>query len=72
MFTCGFKKVAFIGKLVNAVKTIKPTQAGTQVRNVKLPAAKPLATRVDGSKVTTDWGLKQGLKSGSVRYADIN
>jgi hypothetical protein len=69
MFVGGFEKVAFIGKLLSK---IKPGNALSAAAKSTPTVNKPLAyRRIDKKPVTTDWGLKQGLKSDNVRYADI-
>lgn len=73
MFTPAFEKTAgffdatakmFRKPLANAGKAIASPAASA----VTKPA---LATRLDGSAVTSNWGLKQGVRSGSIRYSDI-
>ena len=69
MFVDGFEKVAFIGKLLSK---IKPKDAISAATKATPTVTKPLAfRRIDKTPVTTDWGLKQGVKNDTVRYADI-
>lgn len=79
MFTKGFLKTA--GFWSNAGQTFKKglnlmTESSATSKAIK-PATSAtrgsgvLAKRVDGSKVTSDWGLRQGVRSGAVRYGDI-
>lgn len=74
MFTNGFQKTAgFFDGAAKMFKAIKPS--ATNVAKAVTPStsiAKPLATRLDGSKVMTGWGLQQGVRNGSVRYGNIN
>lgn len=73
MFTNGFEKRAnFLKQIGGTVKSmISPSTKSMANVGAKTMAPKVLATRLDKSPVTSEWGLRQGLKSGAVRYADI-
>lgn len=81
MFTKGFQKTAgFWSNAGQAIKKGYGLMTGSTVANAAVKpgtaavkrATGPLARRVDGSAVTTEWGLKQGVKSGAIRYGDVN
>lgn len=73
MFVNGFNKTAsMFGSIKGLLSAAKPKTLGSAVSTAtKSMQPKTLAKRLDGSKVTTEWGLQQGKNSGSIRYGDI-